>query len=152
MGGFFSSSAQAPSLGAPSVNLEAGRNNRRNNAYNAKAPRVNGGPGPNVEAPAPGPNGATAPAINAENNLEGRGNNGAAAPRRPNTTNRNKNRNLERGPNNSRRANNVAITIPNNGSTVASDPGSRPNSPNSMAGGKRKSRRGRKHRRHSKKH
>ena len=150
MGGFFSSSAQAPSLGAPSVNLEAGRNNRRNNAYNAKAPRVNGGP--NVEAPPAGPNGASAPAVNAGNNLEGRGNNGAAAPRRPNNTNRNKNRNNERGPNNSRRANNVAITIPNNGSTVASDPGSRPNSPSSMAGGKRKSRRGRKHRKHTKKH
>jgi hypothetical protein len=148
MGGFFSSSARAPSLGSPAVNLEAGRTNRRNNAYNAKAPRVNGGP--NVEAPPAGPNGATAPATNAGNNLEGRGNNSAAAPKRPNNTNR-KNNNLENGNNTSRRANNV---IPNNASTVASDPGSRPISPsNNMAGGKRKSRRSsRKHRKHSKKH
>jgi hypothetical protein len=154
MGGFFSSSAQAPNLGAMPINLEAGRNNRRNNAYNAKAPRLNNG-GVNVEAPPAGPNGAAAPAINAGNNLErGANGNGAAAPRRPNNTNRNKNKNLERGNNNSRRANNVVITIqPNNTSTIASDPGSRPNSP-TMAGGKRrKSRRGgRKSRRHTKKH
>jgi len=152
MGGFFSSSAQAPSLSAMPVNLEAGRNNRRNNAYNAKAPRLNNR-GVNVEAPPAGPNGATAPAVNAGTNLERGANNGAAAPRRPNTTNRNKN--LEKGNNRNktRAANNVVITIqPNNASTIASDPGRRTNSP-SMAGGKRrKSRRGRKSRRHTKKH
>lgn len=138
MGGFFSSSMQAQSLSSPTVSLEEGRNNRRNNSYSAKAPRVNSGSGQNIESPS----------------VEGRTNNGAAAPKRPNNTNRNKNRNLERG-NNSRRANNVAITVqPNNRNTLASNPESSPNSPNNMAGGRRKkSRRSSgKHRRHTKKH
>lgn len=158
MGGFFSTSAQAPSLGL-------------GNTQTAKAPRINNTT--NIEAPV-NFNGAKAPSVNTNiKNVEvGVKNNIRNNTVRNNTTRNNiainvrnktsknnvainvrNNNRKNNSRNNNAAKNNIAINIPENESNiVTNDPSSRSNTPNSMVGGKRKSRRGRKSRHYTRKH